>query len=181
MDKNYKEIDFRCGCTIKDAVEELLYHKNKGQLVCGSFNGVILYSDTVTLDNAYKEITGKNEAELEQEEQEWRENYKRQEEEYKQRIPELTEEWIKKGKEILSEDKWDYWCRIVPIRLSDLYHGMELGNCLDIVKILNNNGTLDEAKEQIESQGHSGMSYGLVCSMVKEFCSRGSEFMDYIA
>ena len=82
--------------------------------------------------------------------------------------------------EVLTKDKWEYWDEIVLIRLGDLYHGMELGCCLDIVKILNNNGTLDEAKEKIESQGHSGMSYGLVRAMVKEFSSRGTEFADYV-
>ena len=34
----------------------------------------------------------------------------------------------------------------------------ELGCCLDIVKILNNGGLLEEAKQEIEKQGHSGMS-----------------------
>jgi hypothetical protein len=31
----------------------------------------------------------------------------------------------------------------------------------------------------IENQGHSGMSFGLVCSMVKSFCDRGVEFSSY--
>ena len=50
----------------------------------------------------------------------------------------------------------------------------------DIVKLLNNGGTLDEAKEMIYEQSHSGMSYGLVCSMVREFCDRGNEFVEYV-
>jgi len=86
---------------------------------------------------------------------------------------------MNKGREILTEDKWDYWDQIVPVRLGDLYHGMELGCCLNIVEILNNGGTLDEAKAEIQNQSHSGMSYGLVCSMVKEFCERGKEFVSY--
>ena len=68
----------------------------------------------------------------------------------------------------------------VPIRLDDLYHGMELGCCLDIVKELNAGCSLDVAKKIIEDQGHSGMSFGLVCSMVKSFCERGSEFVNYV-
>ncbi len=86
----------------------------------------------------------------------------------------------KKGREVLTEDKWAYWDQIVPVRLDDLYHGMELGNCLDIVSVLNSNGTLDEAKTIIENQGHSGMSFGLVCAMVREFCERGQEFVEYV-
>jgi len=57
---------------------------------------------------------------------------------------------------------------------------MELGACLEIVKILNNNGPLDEAKAKTESQSHSGMSFGLVFSMVKEFSERGNEFVEYV-
>lgn len=57
---------------------------------------------------------------------------------------------------------------------------MELGACLEIVEILNNNNSLDEAKTKIESQGNSGMSFGLVCAMVKEFSDRGNEFVEYV-
>ena len=87
--------------------------------------------------------------------------------------------WIEEGKEVLSKDKWDVWEEIVPIRLKDLYRGMELRCCLDIVKVLNN-GTLEEAKILIEKQNHSGMSFGLVCSMVREFSPRGIEFVDFV-
>ena len=67
----------------------------------------------------------------------------------------------------------------MPIRLDDLYQGMELKCCLDIVSELNKGCSLDEAKTIIEGQGHSGMSFGLVCSMVKSFCDRGQEFVSY--
>lgn len=180
MNKNYKEIEFFVGSTIERAVKELLEYKEKGILACGDFNGTTLYSDTVTLDEAYISITGKTKAQLDKEHQEWRENYDREEREFKERIPSLSQEWMIKGREILMEDKWEYWDRIVPIRLNDLYHGMELGCCLDIVKILNDNGSLDKAKEEIENQNHSGMSYGLVCSMIKEFSDRGQEFVEYV-
>lgn len=95
-------------------------------------------------------------------------------------IPERTKVWVEKGREILPKNKWELWDKIIPIRLNDLYQGMELGCCLNIVKILNDNGTLEEAKEEIESQGHSGMSFGLVCSMVGEFSSRGEDFIEYV-
>lgn len=68
----------------------------------------------------------------------------------------------------------------MPIRLSDLYRGMELGACLDIVVELNKGCSLKKAKGIIEKQGHSGMSFGLVCSMVASFCDRGREFVDFV-
>jgi hypothetical protein len=106
--------------------------------------------------------------------------YFKEEIEHENKTSSLSEEWMKKGKEILTEDKWEYWDKIVPIRLEDLYSGRELGCCLDIVKILNNNGSLDEAKKMINNQHHSEMSYRLVCHMVRFFCNRGQEFIDYI-
>lgn len=181
MDKNYREITFSLGSNIESAVNELLEFKEQGKLVYGEFNGVNLYSDTVTVDSAYKSIIGKTKAEFDESQRKWREDYDRKEREHKEKIPELSKIWMAKGREILTEDKWDYWDEIVPIRLGDLYHGMELGSCLDIVKILNNGGTLDEAKELIENQGHSGMSYGLVKSMVREFSDRGEEFAEYVS
>jgi hypothetical protein len=179
MNKNYKKMEY-LGNTIELTVKSLLEYKEKGELVYTEFNGVILYSDTVTLDDAYISITGKTKAECDKAHQEWKENYDKAEREHQKNIPSLTEIWKNKGREILSESKWEYWDKIVPIRLGDLYHGMELGCCLDIAKILNNNGTFDEAKVMIDSQGHSGMSYGLVCSMMREFCDRGQEFVDYV-
>lgn len=180
MGKTYEEIGFFAGNTIEEAVNELLGYREKGRLVSGKFNGAVLYSDTVTLDSAYQAITGKTKAECDKEEQERRERREKEKQEHEAKIPELTKVWMEKGREILTEDKWEKWDKIVPIRLNDLYRGMELGHSLDIIRILNNNGTLDEAKEKIESQGHSGMSFGLVCLMVKEFSQRGKEFAEYV-
>ena len=71
------------------------------------------------------------------------------------------------------------WTKIVPVRLGDLYRGMELGACLDIVEQLNKGCELEKAKTMIEEQGHSGMSFRLVCSMIKAFSDRGDEFVKY--
>lgn len=100
--------------------------------------------------------------------------------EHENKIPELTKVWKAKGREILTEDKWELWDKIVPVRLGDLYQGIELGCCLEIVNILNKNGTLDEAKEKIENQDHSGMSFKLVCAMVRDFSDRGNEFVEFV-
>ena len=179
MKKEYLKIGF-WGNTIENAVNKLLNFKERGTLVYGEFNGAILYSDTVTMDSAYKEITGKTKSEFDDKMKQHQEKRERQQKEHKEKIPELSKVWMDKGREILTEDKWDYWDKIVPVRLNDLYQGMELGACLHIVNILNNNGTLEEAKEEIESQGHSGMSFGLVCSMVKKVSERGNEFVEYV-
>jgi len=176
MKKNYREIEFGFG-NLESAVKELKSHKD---LVCGTFNGQILYSDIDDLDSSYKKITGKTKSECDEAERKRQEEYKERKRKHEEAIPELTLKWIRKGVLILDEKHHEYWAKIVPIRLSDLYEGMELGNCLEIVEQLNKGKELEKVKPLIANQGHSGMSFGLVCSMVRKFCDRGDEFVKYV-
>lgn len=175
MEKNYRKIEFGFG-DINSAMEKL---KSPKDLVCGSFNGRMLYSDVDDIDTAYKKITGKTKSEFDAEREKEHLEYEERKRKHKESIPELTKEWIEKGNEILDEKYRETWAKCVPIRLDDLYEGMELKSTLDIVKKLNAGCELKTAKEIIEGQGHSGMSFRLVCSMVKSFCDRGAEFASY--
>jgi len=176
MKKNYREIEIFAGSNIESAVKELKKHND---LVCISFNGKMLYSDVDDLDSAFKKVTGKTKAEFDEAERKRQEEYEAENKRHEESIPQLTKEWIEKGNAILDTKHHELWAKIVPIRLKDLYKGFELGACLDIVKELNNDCELDKAKTIIEDQGHSGMSFGLVCSMVKELCDRGTEFVSF--
>ena len=178
MENKYTEVELN-GYNIESCVNELLEYKRKGKLVYADFNGHRLYSGTVTMDSAYKEITGNTKKEYYDHIEKQLEEYKKQKMEHIKSIPEKSKYYMQKGREILHESKWELWDKIVPIRLNDLYQGMELKCCLDIVEILNK-GTLQDAKKEIENQGHSGMSFGLLCSMLKEFSPRGQEFVDFI-
>jgi hypothetical protein len=177
MKTKYREIEFGAGQSIESAVKKL---KEQKDLVCGSFNGQMLYSDVDDMDSAYKKITGKTKAEYDAQAKAENDRYEEEKRKHKEAIPELTKEWVGKGKIILDEKYHETWERCVPIRLGDLYRGMELGATLDIVKELNAGCKLEVAKGIIEGQGHSGMSFGLVCSMVKSFCDRGEEFTNYV-
>jgi hypothetical protein len=176
----YKEIEFDFG-SIENAIKLLKTYKDKGEFVFGTFNGVKLYSDIDNLDSAYQKITGKNKAEFDLEQKRWHEEHLEKKRIHKERIPELTKEWIEKGNNILDAQYHELWAECVPIRLGDLYEGMELGASLDIISPLNKGCTFEEAKEIIDKQGHSGMSYGLVRSMVMSFCDRGKEFAEYLS
>ncbi len=180
MNKEYTQIEFSAGCTIDSAVNELLDYKRRNQSVWGSFNGIALYSERDTIDSAYKKIMGKTKSEHDQEMEDDRRKWAREEKKHEAAIPQLTTDWINRGMAILDEEYWKLWTEIVPIRLGDLYRGMELGFCLNIVGKLNENCALDEAKSIIEGQGHSGMSFGLICSMVKSFSKRGDEFVKHV-
>lgn len=180
MKNNHRQIDFMPGETIEKAINELSRYKEKNELVYGEFNGEKLYSDVDDLDSAYKKITGKTKAEFDEAERIRHEEYKEEQRKHKEAIPKLTKEWIEKGNSILDKKYHEKWAECVPIRLDDLYQGMELGATLDIVKELNADCELGVAKGIVEAQGHSGMSFGLVCSMVKSFCDRGVEFVSYV-
>lgn len=179
QEKTYKEIQFGFG-DIESSVKELARYKENNELVFGEFNGIKLYSDVDDVDSAYKKITGKSKAEFDEAERQRNAEYEEEKRKHEESIPELTREWIEKGKQILDEQYHAKWAECVPIRLGDLYRGMELGACLDIVKELNAGCELEVAKNIITNQGHSGMSFSLVCSMVKAFCNRGADFVSAI-
>lgn len=178
--KEYQTVEFNIGSTLDNAVRFLENLNNKGILAKGKFNGHFLYSDTVSLDSAYKEITGLSYDAFKKQEIERQNEYEDHKKKHLEAIPQLTDEWINKGHEVLTVDKWKDWDECVPIRLNDLYEGMELGCTLDIIKQLNDNSPFDKIKIMLDNQGHSGMSYSLVCYMVKCFHNKGKEFIDYI-
>lgn len=179
MVKKYYEIEFPPGINIKKCVEILLKYKEKEELVFGVFNGHKLYSDTVTLDTAYKEITGYTCQEYEDTLKRLSEEYEIEKKKHFNDIPKKAMLYMQRGREILDSNKIIEWDKIVPIRLHDIYEGFELNCCLDIIKILNE-GTFEEAKEAIQKQGHSGQSFHLTCAMIKKFSSLGKEFVVYI-
>ena len=175
--KKYIDVDFNCGMTIEEAVKYLRQLSYKtGKDYCGTFNGNTLSSD-MTVDEAYIKYMGMTLDELRRKQEEWRQDLIKREEEHQKRIPQLTKEYIEKGHKILSKDKWDEWDRCVPIRLGDLYEGMELGQCLDIIKTVKDNSIV-AGIEVMKNQGHSGMSWGLMKSMIYTFCDFGNEFVE---
>ena len=177
MEKKYIELDMYAGESIESVMKELKDHED---LVCVCFKGKMLYSDVDDIDSAYLKVTGKSKDEYDTYWKEWKDRYNQEERKHKESIPQLTIEWIEKGRAILDEKYMDFWIKCVPIRLDDLYRGLELGYCLDIVKELNSGCSFEKAKEIVYSQGHSGMSFGLICSMLRSFCDRGDEFVIFL-
>lgn len=180
MNTNYKEIDFNYGARLEECINELLQYKEKGILVYGTFNIHKFYSDTVTMDNAYIKVHGVTKAEFDKRQQEWMEESQKQNQDYINNIPELSQYWMGKGKKILDKSKWKLWDEAVAFSLNNLYQGNDLKQCLDIVELLNNSEPLEKAKELVYNQCHSGISFRLVCSMVKEFSPRGHELVSFI-
>src|SRR5574344_1594669 len=174
MSKTYKQIEIVCGYTIAECVLTLMRYASKKEFVCADFNGKMLYSDTVSMDSAYKEITGMTYYDFIEHENQMRKEIEKSEKEHQEAIPKLTQEYIKKGHAILSKDKWELWDKCVPVRLADLYKGWELDCCLDIISSIQKE-SIEQAISVMKNQGHSGMSWGLMKSMIKTFSDRGEE------
>jgi len=164
---------------IEDCVEKLQKYNSRGEFVCFEFNGHMLYSDTVTLDSAFLEITGLTKSEHDKRQQEYFAKLEMERAERAQKAQDNIPNWIEKGHTAFSEDKWKTWDVIVPIRAKDIYYGMELDCTLQIQEILAT-GNLEGAKIAMEEQDHSGTSWYLMRSMVKEFCTNGEEFIKYL-
>ena len=77
-----------------------------------------------------------------------------------------VQQWLDWGKENLKPEVQGLWEEIVPIRLDDLYEGMELVALKEVVEAYNDGKPREEIKEILLNQGHSGMSYGLMCALI---------------
>ena len=180
-----KEIEFYAGETIENAWKTLLKESaDCGETCFGTFNGQQLLS-TDTMDEAYKKVTGLTKSEFDEQTRKEQEEYKSREEEFIASIPSKAEEYKKAARGVIIEEQYDYWDNIVPIRLHDLYHGMELDATIEICRIMRDESAsleerIEKAKEAFDNQGHSGMSAGLVLSMIKAFCPDGTELYNRI-
>lgn len=179
------EVSYICtaGISIDNAWKKLQKIKDnepyKGETLFVKFNDKEIYS-TDTLDDAYLRIIGITKAEFDERRRKEYEEYLKEEAEHKAKIPQLTIEYINKAKGIIDDELMNTWAQIVPIRLGDLYHGMELDATLEIIKKLKEtNDDFTEGMHIINSQDHSGMSYSLVLNMVEAFYEKGSEFKEY--
>ena len=180
MEKKYEKIDLRWGSSLGECVVQLINHSVKNKtLASGDFNGTTLYSDTVSLDSAYSEVTGMTYFERCEADIAEKVRRDKEEQERQTRLPSNIAAWIERGSGLVKPEKFEYWTKIVPIRANDLYHGMELNACLDIIEILNAGCSIASAKKKIDDQNHSGMSYSLVRALVREFAERGEEFVEY--
>ena len=47
---------------------------------------------------------------------------------------ELIETYTDRGHKVIPQNKWTMWDQIVPVRVSDIYHGMEVNNALAILE-----------------------------------------------
>lgn len=179
------EVYLSAGSNIDETYERLLTAAARQKtVVFTKFNGHILLS-TDTIDEMYKKVTGNTRAENKEKKRKWLEDYEKKEKEHQEKIPSLTEKYVKEARGIILDSQLEYWDKIVPIRLDDLYHGMELDQTLDISKIMGDESVdydtrLHQAYKCFMDAGNSGMSAGLVASMLRKFCPHGEDIADAV-
>lgn len=83
------------------------------------------------------------------------------------------QDYIERGHKVIDKALWKEYDKIVPIRVKDLYCGMELGAFLEIVESYNEKKDLKECYRLFDKQGHSGMSASLVASLIYKFHKNG--------
>lgn len=175
-----KQIEFYAGQDLDNAYQDLQINAP----CCGEFNGKVLYS-TDTIDEIYAKVLGTSKWEYEEHLRKEHEEYERKEDEFKAKISQLTDEYRKRARGVIPVEHLEYWDKIVPIRLNDLYRGMELDCWLELISVLNDSSKeelkrLDECRILFSKQGHSGMSAGLVFSGLNQFHPLGSRLVMYI-
>ena len=104
---------------------------------------------------------------------------------FKEKIPELTEYYTNIGKGLIDEKDMEYWKKIIPYRLNDIYRGFELECLIDFLNIMRNESiTLEErlssSKDKFMEQGHSGGSAYILFAMLVRFCPNGEDLVKYI-
>lgn len=183
-----KEIIFYAGESLDNAHAELQkYSKEHKESCFGVFNEIKIYSYE-SLDDAYKKVLGRDKTEFDERQQREQEEYEQREREFKARIPKLTAEYINKAEGLIRDSEMDFWRKIVPIRLNDIYHGMEMDATLEIAKLIRECSSahipLSEMKEKCYKkfleQNHSGMSGNLTLHMIARFCPCGSSIVEEI-
>ena len=169
-----KKIYFCLG-HISEAIEKLRDVEEPSFI---DFNGIKLLSSD-SEDQCYIKVTGKTKDQLDAEKEERVKRIEKERQEHKERIPALIERYLSESEGLILVSMQHKWREVLPIRLGDLYRGMEIGATLDIA-IHTKDYNFGLANEVFKSQDHSGMSYCLVKSMVGEFAINGKEFVKYL-
>ena len=161
-------------------IEELITFRKHGLDVYCVFNGVKLYSKNVTWDSAYLEVCGCTYSEYLRQEKEWLEQYKKREQEEKERSLARKPEWIERGHKLIDKKLWSEWERCIDLRISDLYNGKEIEYALRIMEAHFNGTSIEEICNMIKNQLHSNYSSRILYSIIKTFYINGVELINQI-
>ena len=175
--KEYRDVFF--GGTLDSVVLKMQEMERRGDHVKTNFNGHMLYSDTVTMDSAYKEVLGCTKAEWDKQYEEYKRAEEARKAQFEKDKPALIAETQQKGEKIISPELKNEWKQFVNDSYNGMYHGSDAKATLEILEAINEGKDWSEVKRIFDDQGHSGWSAGLVGSMVEKFAEKEGVF-DYL-
>ena len=146
-----------------------------------NFNGFLFLTDDedLTIDFMYKTITGKTKAERSKEYLEFERKQVERERERKRFMGKRISDLIKTGIEVLDKEHWEEWIDLVPMRVFDLYNGMDLEWFLLLHDRLTDS-TFEYCKAIFDKQDHSGLSASAVFMLLEKFTPNGKEFVKFL-
>ena len=176
-----RKIEVSPGDDLESIVYTLLAAKARGESVYCEFSGHKLYSDTVSMDSAFMEVTGRTKADFDKAQEEMYKNYKREQKEAEERLKANIETWIEKGQALIFPERYDKWEKCVVACASNLYHGLELDGVLEIMTALENGASIEEARQMLYKQRYSGEAVSTIRNILFEFSKKGPEFWEATA
>ena len=164
-----------------DTVIRLLSSAKKNGLnVKYNFNGNVLYSEFDNTDTCYVKVCGRTRAEQLIAEERHRREARDRIAKFEAQAGAVNEtqiaEWIERGEKMIYPAKWEDWGKCVKGRASDLYHGSDLVNAMDVMEALHKGKSTAEATKIAEEANHSGFSWSMMMKIVTVFSKRGPEF-----
>lgn len=169
-----EEVDDLLGTDLEEVVLELLKLRDEGRHVKYDFNGVMLHSDTVTMDSAYVAVTGYPKDEFDR----LVEEALKEEEEDTSSIEfqEKIESWISDGFNLIYPEKQDAWIEYVESHSKGLFAGADVEETLAIMKLLDANASIFEIRNYMDKANYSGYALVMIRKAVLNFSKRGPEF-----
>lgn len=173
--KEYEELKIDFGTDLEDAVDELLYLKNQGKKAFCEFNGVVLDSETVTMDSAFLMITGRTKAEIDLIEK------KKQKEKILLDAIDKIPEQIKKGRNLIYPNHFKEWVNDVAMGAIGPTNGKVIDNVLEIMEAIASNrsiGDIVNLYEEQEYKSNERWNKNLVRTYVMKYSKNGYPFYE---
>ena len=172
-------VEYNYHSDLDDICKRLQELNAQGKNVYIEFDGKKLYSLLDSVDDCYIKVTGETKADYERLLAEELRKFK--EEELKEELTALEKmpARIERGKQTISPELHDQWENCVKIRTSDIYHGIELDDAIDIMEAIAAND-FEKGYQLLEDAYQDINPYLMICSIIKTFSPKGKEFLDWV-
>ena len=177
MDNQEIEIKVENDDNLESIVYKLLAYKARGKQAYCIFNGVRLDSNSVTMDLAFKNVTGKTKEELEEIKKAVL--AKKEEPRVERTLKEKKDEWLRRGKYVIYPEKYYGWETIINgsnIESDEL----EIETALEIMEMMEKGKTIDEIVQMYENKNIPHNKRVYIENLVFEFGSQGPDFCEKI-